>query len=57
MITDTMSKHEVMIQLLKEFDEDILPYYYKNIKPYLKKYYYLVVEEKIRLYHWDGKRD
>ena len=36
MITDSMSKYEVMKTLRKEFDEEILPYYYKKILPRLK---------------------
>lgn len=36
MITDTMTKHEVMNALRKEFDIEILPYYYKSIFPRLK---------------------
>ena len=33
MIIDTLSKYEVMAQLRKEFDEEILPYYYRKIRP------------------------
>lgn len=36
MIIDTLSKYEVMAQLRKEFDEEILPYYYRKIKPRIK---------------------
>ena len=36
MILDTMSKYEVMKALRKEFDEEILPYYYKRILPRIR---------------------
>ena len=36
MITDTMTKYEVMKTLRKEFDEEILPFYRKNIFPQLR---------------------
>lgn len=36
MILDTMSKYEVMKTLRKEFDEEILPYYYKRILPRIR---------------------
>ena len=40
MITNTMSKYEVMEQLRKEFDEEILPTYYKRILPSIKPLLY-----------------
>lgn len=36
MIIDTMTKFEVMRTLRKEFDDKVLPYYYKRILPRLK---------------------
>jgi hypothetical protein len=36
MILDTMTKYEVMKALRKEFDEEILPHYYKRILPRIK---------------------
>ena len=36
MITDTMTKYEVMKTLRKEFDEEILPFYRKRIFPQLR---------------------
>lgn len=37
MITDTMTKHEVMLSLRKEFDSEILPFYNKVLLPNLNK--------------------
>ena len=37
MIIDSMTKFEVMNTLRKEFDEEVLPYYKKEIRPELKK--------------------
>lgn len=36
MITDTMTKYEVMRTLRKEFDEEILPLYYRTVLPLLR---------------------
>lgn len=36
MITDSMTKHEVMKTLRKEFDEEILPYYNRYLRPKIR---------------------
>ena len=38
MIVDTMTKEEVMHSLQKEFQEEILPYYYNSILKWAEKY-------------------
>ena len=40
MITDSMTKYEVMTSLRKEFDSEVLPYYHKVILPQLKSELY-----------------
>lgn len=37
MIVDTMDKYEVMRAIRKDFDNDVLPYYTKKIKPLIAK--------------------